>query len=58
MAIIYEEIFVVKLSKLVKPPIDNNIRLASDNFVENLETIIQELVDPTTIVEIEETDED
>lgn len=57
MAIVYEEIFVVKLSKLVKPPIDNNIRLASENFIENLETIIQELVDPTAVVEIEEANE-
>jgi hypothetical protein len=54
MAKIYEEIIVIKLSKLVKNDSDaTNGTLASDEIVTALEQVAQELVDNGVIVEVE-----
>ncbi len=54
MAKIYEEVVVIKLSKLVKN--ENDIEqgsLASDDVVTALEQVAQELVGDGAIVEVE-----
>ena len=52
MAKIHEEIIVIKLSKLVRNDQDASI-LASEETVEALEAVVQELVGSDIIVEIE-----
>jgi hypothetical protein len=52
MAKIHSETIAVKLSKLVKDS-ENPAQLASDDFDQNLEAIVQELVGEGVIVEIE-----
>ena len=56
MAKIYEEVYVVTLSKLIKNSAVEHESLASDSFTENVETIIQELVDNNTVVEVKQVD--
>ena len=56
MAKIYEEVYVVTLSKLIKNSAVELESLANDSFTENLETIIQELVDNNTVVEVKQVD--
>ena len=56
MAKIYEEVYVVTLSKLIKNSAVELESLANDTFTENLETIIQELVDNNTVVEVKQVD--
>ena len=56
MAKIQEEIYVVKLSKLIRNNQEDTITIANNNFNENLETIIQELVDENVVVEVEKYD--
>lgn len=56
MAKIYEEVYVVTLSKLIKNSTLDVESLANDSFTENLETIIQELVDNNTVVEVKQVD--
>ena len=54
MAKIYEEVIVIKLSKLVKN--DGEVEggsLATDDVVIALEQVVQELVGDSTIVEVE-----
>lgn len=53
MAKIHEEIVVIRLSKLIKNSEDNKNSLTNKDFFVNLETIVQELVGESTIVEIE-----
>jgi hypothetical protein len=54
MAKIYEEIIVIKLSRLVKDT-DNTTLLATDEIVASLEQVTQELIGDTVIVEVERT---
>ena len=56
MAKIQEEIYVVKLSKLIRNNQEDFATIANINFNENLETIIQELVDENVVVEVEKYD--
>lgn len=56
MAKIQEEIYVVKLSKLIRNNQEDSATIANDKFNENLETIIQELVDENVVVEVEKYD--
>lgn len=56
MAKIQEEIYVVKLSKLIRNNQEDFATIANDKFHENLETIIQELVDENVVVEVEKYD--
>ena len=56
MAKIYEEVYVVTLSKLIKNSATDTESLANESFTENLETIIQELVDNNTVVEVKQVD--
>jgi len=51
MAQIQEEIVVIKLSKLVKG--DAQSPLVGDDFEATVESIVQELVGSTVIVEVE-----
>ena len=52
MAVVQEELVVVKLSKLVKK-IDPNVTLSENLFNETLESVVQELVGNDIIVEVE-----
>jgi hypothetical protein len=52
MAKIQEEIVVIRLSKLVKDT-DNHTSLTEDDFTSTLETIVQELLLNSVIVEVE-----
>ena len=53
MAKIQEEVIIVKLSKLVKA--DTNPPLTSDEFVQNIEAVVQGLLgeDTSIVVEVE-----
>jgi hypothetical protein len=50
MAVIQEEIIVIKLSKLVK---EVGSPLTTEDFTQNIEAIVQELVSESVIVEVE-----
>lgn len=52
MAKIHEEIIVIKLSKLVKES-DDPSNIASDETVESLSSVTEELVGPGVVVEVE-----
>lgn len=52
MAKIYEEVVVIKLSKLVKTDTEVSV-LAGDDLMTALEQVVQELVDDKIIVEVE-----
>lgn len=54
MAVIHEEILVIKVSKLVKTTADTP-RLISADTKSALEQVVQELVGDGVIVEVEET---
>ena len=56
MAKIYEEVYTIILSKLIKNSTIDVESLANESFTENLETIIQELVDNNTVVEVKQVD--
>lgn len=53
MAKIYEEVVTIRLSKLVKNSVKEDNQLTGKEFFANLETIVQELVGESIIVEIE-----
>jgi hypothetical protein len=53
MAKIYEEVLVIKVSKLVADKSSNNQDILRDDIVESIETVIQELVGNNIIVEVE-----
>ena len=52
MAKIYEELVIIKLSKLVKDSTTPDSILANDEIIASLETVAQELVSSDVIVEI------
>lgn len=52
MAKIYEEVLVIKLSKLVKDA-DQTAAISSDDVVAALEQVAQELVGGDIVVEVE-----
>lgn len=55
MAKIYEEILVIKLSKLVKDdPTATQDKLASKDTIAALEQVVQELVGDSVVVEVEQ----
>lgn len=55
MAKIYEEVLVIKLSKLVKDDQEaTQARLASKDTVAALEQVVQELVGDSVVVEVEQ----
>ena len=53
MAKIYEEVVTIRLSKLIKNSDKEESQLTGKEFFANLETIVQELVGESIIVEIE-----
>lgn len=52
MAHIQEEIIIIKLSKLVKD-LDQAPALTTEEITASIEAVVQELVGPGTIVELE-----
>lgn len=52
MAKIQEEVVIITLSKLIKDSTEDVSPLTNKDFVSNLETIVQELVGDTVVVEI------
>jgi hypothetical protein len=52
MAKIHEELLVIKLSKLIKDNVHEQLQIASDDLKSNLETIVQELAGSDVIVEV------
>ena len=53
MAQIQEEIYVIKLSKLIRSKDDDASTIADSDFVSNLEAILQEMIGSSVIVEVE-----
>lgn len=53
MAKIQEEIYVIKLSKLISDKTENVATIADLDFETNLQAIVQEMIGNTVIVEIE-----
>lgn len=53
MAKIHEEIVVIKLSKLIKDS-DPDADVVSEDLISNLTAVLEELVGPGIIVEIEQ----
>ena len=51
MAKIQEEIVVIRLSKLVKDA-DDSVQITDDDFSQNVEALVQELVGQSVIVEV------
>jgi len=56
MAKIYEEVLVIKVSKLVADKNSNNQDILRDDIVESIETVVQELVGNNIIVEVEKAE--
>lgn len=52
MAKIHEEVVIVKVSKLVKTDAETDA-LVSDELMESLEQVVQELLGDSVIVEVE-----
>jgi hypothetical protein len=53
MAKIYEEVLVIKVSKLVADKESSPKTIISNDVVENIEAVVQELVGDSVIVETE-----
>lgn len=53
MAQIQEEVVIIKLSKLVKDVSEGGQPLTNGDFEDTVESIVQELVDSSIIVEVE-----
>lgn len=54
MAKIQEEIYMVKLSKLIKDEIENLDELGNDRLIENIEGLVQQMLsDGAILVEVE-----
>jgi hypothetical protein len=53
MAKIVDDIIVVKLSKLVRDKDDNTFHLIDNNLREKIEAAIQDIIDPSIIVEVD-----
>lgn len=58
MAKIYQEQIVINLSKLVKTSETSFDAIANSNLLDNLESIVQELVEADIIVEVTAGDSD
>jgi len=56
MAKIYEEVLVIKVSKLVADKSSNNPTIIRNDIVESIEAVVQELVGENVIVEIEKSE--
>ena len=56
MAKIYEEVLVIKVSKLVADKSSNNSSIIRDDIVESIESVVQELVGNNIIVEVEKAE--
>jgi hypothetical protein len=56
MAKIYEEVLVIKVSKLVADKESISKTIISNDVVENIEAVVQELVGENVIVEIEKAE--
>jgi hypothetical protein len=56
MAKIYEEVLVIKVSKLVADKESSPKTIISSDVVENIEAVVQELVGEKVIVEIEKAE--
>jgi len=54
MAKIYEEVVVIKLSKLIKNTTDDVPTLVTADLITNLEVLVQELAGSDIVVEIQE----
>lgn len=54
MAILHEEVVVIKVSKLIKDSdVNNTNSILNDEVVQSLDAIVQELVGQSVLVEIE-----
>ena len=56
MAKIYEEVLVIKVSKLVADKNLNTVAIINNDITENIEAVVQELVGENVIVEIEKAE--
>jgi len=56
MAKIYEEVMVIKVSKLVADKESSPKTIISNDVVENIEAVVQELVGEKVIVEVEKAE--
>ena len=56
MAKIYEEVLVIKVSKLISDKESNPKTIISNDVVENIEAVVQELVGDSVIVETEKAE--
>jgi hypothetical protein len=56
MAKIYEEVLVIKVSKLVADKSSNTTSIVRDDIVDSIEAVVQELVGENVIVEIEKAE--
>ena len=56
MAKIHEEVLVIKVSKLVSDKISNPTTIITNDIVENIEAVVQELVGDSVIVETEKAE--
>ena len=52
MAKIVNEVIVIELSKLIKNNQEDPEQLINENFLENLEAVLSELVAPGVVVEL------
>ena len=56
MAKIYEEVLVIKVSKLVADKSSSNQSIIRGDIVDSIEAVVQELVGENVIVEIEKAE--
>jgi hypothetical protein len=52
MAKIQEQIIVIKVSKLVKDSAHTNSPIISDDFMNNIEAVVQELAGDDVVIEV------
>lgn len=57
MAKIQEEIYIVKLSRLVKTNEEDVAAIADNDFENNLQAILQEMVSNNIIIEVEKLEQ-
>jgi hypothetical protein len=57
MARIQEELYVVKLSKLIRSSDEDIEKITDNDFVSNLQAILQEMTDTSIIVEVEKLEQ-
>lgn len=56
MAKIQEETFTLRISKLIRSDEEDVRRITDNSFTENVLAVLQELLGPAVIVEIEENE--